>query len=103
VQAMTNSVKHAGGPELTRTVVLRGTTAGGVQAVISDDGAGFDPALATSERLGVRVSILERVRLVGGDADIRAAPGLGTTVVLSWPAAAREASEPVDITALALG
>ncbi|MCU1473874.1 MAG: two-component system, sensor protein [Amnibacterium sp.] len=103
VQAMTNSVKHAGGPELTRTVVLRGTTAGGVQSIISDNGAGFDPALAPSERLGVRVSILERIRLVGGDADIRTAPGLGTTIVLSWPAAAREASEPVDITALALG
>ncbi|HEV7622593.1 MAG TPA: ATP-binding protein [Amnibacterium sp.] len=103
VQAMTNSVKHAGGPELRRSVVLRGTTAGGVQSVISDNGAGFDPALIMSERLGVRVSILERVRLVGGDADIRTAPGLGTTVLLSWPAAAREASEPVDIRALALG
>jgi signal transduction histidine kinase len=103
VQAMTNSAKHAGGREITRSVVLRGTTAGGVQAVISDDGAGFDPALVRNERLGVRVSILERVRLVGGDADIRTAPGLGTTILLSWPAAAREASEPVDITALALG
>ena len=103
VQAMTNSAKHAGGREITRSVVLRGTTAGGVQAVISDDGAGFDPALVRNERLGVRVSILERVRLVGGDADIRTAPGLGTTLLLSWPAAAREASEPVDITELALG
>ena len=103
VQAMTNSVKHAGGPEITRSVVLRGTSAGGVQSVISDDGAGFDPALIASERLGVRVSILERIRLVGGDAEIRTAPGLGTTITLSWPAASREAVEPVDLNELALG
>ncbi|MGN6743037.1 MAG: sensor histidine kinase [Amnibacterium sp.] len=103
VQAMTNSVKHAGGPEVARSVVLRGTSAGGVQAVIADAGRGFDPALIASERLGVRVSILERIRLVGGEADIDTAPGLGTTITLSWPAAAREASEPVDLNALALG
>jgi len=103
VQAMTNSVKHAGGPDVARSVVLRGTSAGGVQAVIRDEGAGFDPALVASERLGVRVSIIERLRLVGGEADIRTAPGLGTTILLSWPAASREASEPVDLHALALG
>jgi chemotaxis protein histidine kinase CheA len=39
------------------------------------------------ERLGVRRSITERVEDWGGSASVQSAPGEGTTVCLSWPAA----------------
>jgi signal transduction histidine kinase len=90
VQAMMNSVKHAGGPEVPRSVVVRGAADGSVQAEVTDGGRGFDPGTINSERLGVRVSILERIRLVEGEAELQSAPGVGTTVRLRWPATAPE-------------
>jgi signal transduction histidine kinase len=51
---------------------------------IGDRGAGFDPDQIPTERLGVRISILERVASAGGRARIDTAPGEGTVVSLSW-------------------
>lgn len=83
VQALVNSVKHAG-TAATRSVVGSGVRGGGLRIVISDDGHGFDPNAVADERLGIRVSILERVRHVGGTALIRSSPGNGTVVTLEW-------------------
>ena len=96
VQAMTNSVKHAGGPEVRRELRVEGTDAGGVRVSVCDDGRGFDPAAVASERLGLRVSIMERMRRVGGEVDLTTAPGRGTEFVLSWPAASRSAPVPAE-------
>ena len=96
VQAMTNSVKHAGGPEVHRSVTVEGTESGGVRVSILDHGRGFDPTAVASERLGLRVSIMERMRRVGGEVDLTTAPGRGTEFVLSWPAAARSAPTPTE-------
>ena len=93
VQAMTNSVKHAGGPDVPRSVTVQGTAGGGVRVLVEDRGRGFDPAKIASERLGVRVSIYERVARVHGEVELRTAIGEGTTFVLSWPAAASVGSE----------
>lgn len=97
VQAMTNSVKHAGGPEVRRSFTIEGTEDGGVRILVEDAGCGFDPAAVASERLGLRVSIIERMRRVGGDVELRTAVGEGTTFVLSWPAAIVPASSPAKI------
>ncbi|RUR01185.1 hypothetical protein ELQ94_06600 [Labedella endophytica] len=83
LQALNNSIKHAG------QSVDRGATAtrvgdDGISIDISDNGRGFDPAQIAPERLGVRASILERMTLIGGNAEIRSAPGSGTTVLLQW-------------------
>jgi signal transduction histidine kinase len=91
-QAVANSVKHAG-PFAARIVRATPWGADGIRVTIRDDGRGFDVAAIPVERLGVRVSIVERVRRVGGHAEIRSAPGRGTTVVLTWPAAAAQRSE----------
>jgi signal transduction histidine kinase len=88
VQAMTNSVKHAGGPEVARSFSIEGTAGGGVRVTIEDAGRGFDPSAVASERLGLRVSIIERMQRVGGEVEVRTALGQGTTFVLSWPASA---------------
>jgi signal transduction histidine kinase len=83
IQALVNSVKHAG-TTATRTVTGSGLDGGGIRITISDDGHGFDLTTVPEERLGVRVSILERVRHVGGTAHIRSSPGKGTVVTLQW-------------------
>jgi len=83
VQAMVNSRQHAG--EADRRWLHIDPVRGGVRVVVGDDGPGFDPDAVPAARLGVRVSILERVRLAGGEAGIDSAPGRGTVVTVCWP------------------
>lgn len=82
-QAMVNSLQHAG--ESSRWVAIRGIPKGGIEVVVGDTGQGFRLADVPDERLGVRVSILERVANAGGRAVIRSAPGEGTIVSIRWP------------------
>lgn len=90
VQAMVNSMQHAGGEEVRRSVVVRGGENGAaVRVVVTDDGRGFDADDVPAERLGLRVSIRERVAKVGGRATVESAPGEGTTVAIVWPAGER--------------
>jgi len=97
LQAAVNSVNHAG-DGVTRTVRITSSD-GGVQVTVADDGRGFDPAKVPSARLGVRVSIIELITNLGGDARVESSPGKGTTVVIRWPsaeAAAASRSEAAD-------
>lgn len=84
VQGMVNSLQHAG-PGVERWVEIAGRPGGGIRVRVGDRGAGFDPALVPTERLGVRVSIVERMSSAGGHADIASAEGEGTVVTLRWP------------------
>jgi two-component system sensor histidine kinase UhpB len=79
-EALTNVTRHAGA-----TVVALGVEADdeGVELRVSDDGRGFDPAVRGSG-LGL-VGMAERARLVGGDLDVRSAPGGGTTITMRVP------------------
>jgi signal transduction histidine kinase len=83
LQALSNSITHAG-PSAIRTATAAATTHGGLRITVRDDGCGFDPTRMAPGQLGVRVSILERMRQVGASAEIRSAPGAGTTVLLEW-------------------
>ncbi|MDZ4045041.1 MAG: histidine kinase [Rhodoglobus sp.] len=85
VQAMMNSVQHAGGPDVRRWLKVAGVHGGAVEIEVGDAGVGFDPAAVPDERLGVRRSIVERTANAGGHAEVRAAIGRGSVVVLSWP------------------
>jgi signal transduction histidine kinase len=85
VQAMVNSVQHAGGPEVRRWLRVSGVQGGAIEIEIGDAGEGFDLAQVPGERLGVRRSIVERMANAGGAADVRSAPGRGTVVHLHWP------------------
>jgi len=63
-----------------------------LELAVRDDGCGFDLAAARRRGgLGL-LSIDERVRLVGGAVELSTAPGLGTTVSVRIPFAARTAS-----------
>ena len=91
LQALTNSVKHAG-PASRRTATATMLPDGGVEITVSDNGKGFNASAISEERLGVRVSILENVHQAGGAAHIRSVPGEGTTVTLRWQPPTRSPS-----------
>ena len=97
VQAMVNSRQHAG--DADRRWLHIDPVRGGVRVVVGDDGPGFDPDAVPAARLGVRVSILERVRLAGGEAGIDSAPGRGTVVTVCWPGEHDPAPEFPGLTA----
>jgi two-component system sensor histidine kinase UhpB len=84
-EALTNVARHAGA---TVVEVELGSHDGTAELRVRDDGAGFDPgviARAGSEGPGVGLGLggmAERARLVGGEFDVRSAPGGGTTVTL---------------------
>ncbi|MFC4126667.1 sensor histidine kinase [Nocardia rhizosphaerae] len=85
-EAVRNSLRHAGaaGREVRRTVSVAIAT-GGIRVVLTDDGAGFDPARIPVDRMGIAGSILGRMRaLAGGAAFVESAPGAGTVVTLVW-------------------
>ncbi|MDJ0337608.1 ATP-binding protein [Cryobacterium sp. PH31-O1] len=84
VQAMVNSVQHAG-PTRSRRVTIDGNDQNGCTICVSDTGRGFDVARVDSARLGLRVSIQDRVATAGGVAELRTSPGHGTTITLIWP------------------
>lgn len=79
-EALANSAKHA---QAKRTDVHLWVTQNRVLLEISDDGQGFD-LRKMSVTLGHGLSNMHvRARKVGGDLEINAAPGEGTTV-LAW-------------------
>ncbi|RFA20304.1 sensor histidine kinase [Subtercola boreus] len=59
--------------------------AGGVRAMVTDSGIGFETDGVASGKLGIAESVVARIRDVGGNARIFSAPGAGTTVVLEVP------------------
>jgi len=87
-EALTNVTRHAGA---TAVELVVAEDEGGVELRISDDGRGFDPAvlphvnsLTPGRGLGL-IGMAERARLVGGELDVRSAPGGGTTITLRVP------------------
>jgi signal transduction histidine kinase len=101
-EALTNVAKHSG----TTSALMRVSVIDDRLAVsVLDHGRGFD--VATAPRgLGLRESIVGRLREVGGAAHIESAPGEGTFIELSVPRQRQDAaaaswtgprgSEPVD-------
>jgi signal transduction histidine kinase len=66
---------------------------GGLQLVIRDDGAGFDPAQHRVRVSLGHASMRQRAFLLGGHVDIDSSPGHGTTI-LAWMPLREERSEP---------
>ncbi|WP_395640063.1 sensor histidine kinase [Pseudolysinimonas sp.] len=83
-EALRNSVIHAG-PASRAVHVRLGATR--VDVTVIDDGRGFDVDAVDEARLGLAVSIRDRMRsLAGGRAVVVSQPGLGTRVALIWEA-----------------
>jgi signal transduction histidine kinase len=82
LQAIVNSQQHAGAGA-TRELYLKGHR-GGLKVVVKDNGRGFRMSRVPKNRLGVRVSIVERLEMVGGRAFIDSRPGAGASIILEW-------------------
>lgn len=96
VQAIVNSLQHAGDNGVKRWVSIETSPDSTFVVVVGDDGKGFVVAGVPEARLGVRVSIVERVGNAGGHAQVDSAPGRGTSITIRWPrfvAPAQEASQ----------
>ncbi|GGH49984.1 ATP-binding protein [Microbacterium album] len=89
-EAMLNAARHAGGDV---SVYIEGSHAahaagGAVDVYVRDRGPGFDPQAVPPDRLGVRESIVGRMRRIGGAATVGVGPGgVGTQVHIRYPAA----------------
>ena len=78
-EAMVNSAKHAG---VDRVDVYAELDQDNLEVFVRDRGRGFVLAEIPADRMGVRGSIIERLRRAGGSATIRTAPDEGTEVRL---------------------
>lgn len=80
-EAMLNAARHGGG---TVSVYME-SAGGGTEVFIKDRGPGFDPDTVPHDRLGVKESIIGRMKRHGGAATISSSSD-GTEVRLALPA-----------------
>ncbi|MFT3861826.1 PspC domain-containing protein [Micropruina sp.] len=78
-EAMVNAAKHAG---VAKVDVYAEVDHDTIEVFVRDRGSGFVLEEIPADRMGVRGSIVERLRRSGGNATIRSAPGEGTEVRL---------------------
>lgn len=85
-EALTNILKHAKARNVSVVLSHRST---GVQAIVEDDGSGFDVEamikLPVSERRLGLLGMQERVALVGGRFTVESSAGVGTTLFVCIP------------------
>ncbi|WP_062207367.1 ATP-binding protein [Streptomyces sp. NBRC 109706] len=80
-EAMVNAAKYGGeGGPIRVFGEVEGRT---VFVSVRDRGPGFDPETVPADRMGVRESIVGRMRRNGGGARVRSTPGEGTEVELT--------------------
>jgi len=85
-EALRNIGKHS---HASKTEVLIRFGEGKTSVIIKDNGIGFQPPdkigdLSRSGKLGL-VGMQERVRLLGGNLEVKSEPGKGTTVIVEAP------------------
>jgi signal transduction histidine kinase len=78
-EAMVNAARHAGVDQIDVYAELDDDA---VEVFVRDRGAGFVLDDVPADRMGVRGSIIERLRRAGGNATIRSSPEQGTEVRL---------------------
>ena len=79
-EALNNALVHAGADQIE---VGSSAAAGRVTLYIRDDGSGFDPQALNAGYLGIRI-MHERAAEIGGEVQIKSAPGCGTEVSIAW-------------------
>ncbi|WP_280692288.1 ATP-binding protein [Kitasatospora sp. GAS204B] len=84
-EAMVNAAKYGGGGPVQVYAEVEGRT---VSVFVRDHGPGFDPDTVPEDRMGVRESIIGRMKRNGGTARVRPAPDGGTEVELEMERAA---------------
>ena len=78
-----NAVRHAGPLNPSERIVFHAKLSDDhVRVEVADHGPGFDLDAVPDDRMGVRESIIGRMRRNGGEARLRSAPDGGTEVEL---------------------
>ena len=80
-EALVNAGRHGGASLVQVELAAAG---GHTELRVRDDGEGFDPGSRTGNGLGLE-GMAERARLVGGELDVRSAPGAGTEITMRVP------------------
>lgn len=86
-----NVLRHAGA-SVAELELVEGSDA--LTVMVTDQGRGFDPRQVAADRLGLRMSVEQRLAAVGGSARIWSAPGEGTSVLLTIPIEAVLSPQP---------
>jgi signal transduction histidine kinase len=84
-ESLTNIAKHAQATQVEVTLEREG---GSVVLTVRDNGRGFEAGGARKPGSFGLVGLRERAYLLGGEVTVRSAPGEGTTVEFTLPAAA---------------
>jgi NarL family two-component system sensor histidine kinase YdfH len=80
-EALTNVARHAQAKKVKVEVVVESES---LVVTIQDDGGGFDPAVVPSGHYGV-LGMQERVRLSGGEFEVKSQIGVGTIIRMKIP------------------
>ena len=81
MQALDNAIQHSEASSIRLSMRASG---GLVDFTIHDDGVGFRMERVSRNRIGIKTSILARMRSVGGEAKVNSSPNAGTEVSLRW-------------------
>lgn len=95
-EALTNVAKHA---KASRVSIVLEFDPRVLRLRIEDDGAGFEPALASRDGHFGLTGMAERAKRIAGGLVINSAPGRGTTLTLEVPLETADAPRRADATA----
>ena len=83
LQAVDNAISHSNATKIA--VTLDSQVNSEIEIQVVDNGIGFRPQRVSEDRLGIRISILAKMEIIGGKADVVSSPKAGTSVTLRWP------------------
>lgn len=89
-QCLVNVVRHSGSATAEVTLSSSGDS---VSVMVVDEGRGFVPSAAATDRLGLRQSVHDRIGRVGGAVTIYSSEDVGTTVLIVVPTGDEGAAE----------
>ena len=81
MQALDNAIQHSNASRIQLSMRASG---GLVEFTIRDDGVGFRMERVSKNRIGIKTSIMARMRSVGGEARVKSSLNAGTVVSLRW-------------------
>jgi len=81
-EALNNITKHAGATQVQLQLIQNDEC---VEVNIQDNGCGFDPAVLSPENMGLKI-MRERAESVRAKIEIQSEPGVGTCILMRWPA-----------------
>ena len=89
-QCLVNVSVHSG---VAAAEVAVSKSAHEISVMITDSGRGFDTQATSSERLGLRLSVYDRIHAVGGSVNLWSSPGAGTAILLTIPVLSGQAGK----------